>query len=87
MHIANAYNVPLIAIFGPGNINKNYPKSNNSSVARIPLPCSPCIGLFYSGFKTEESALKLCPYELACMHNIKPEMIWNMIQSNFNIND
>ena len=43
--------------------------------------------LFYSGFKTEESALKLCPYELACMHNIKPEMIWNMIQSNFNIND
>ncbi len=85
MHIANAFNTPLIAIFGPGNLIKNYPKSEKSNVARIPLPCSPCIGTFYSGFKSEKDALALCPYELACMRNIKPQMIWKIAELNFNM--
>ena len=85
MHIADAYNRPLIALFGPGNLVKNYPKSKLSQVASISMACSPCMGRFYSGFKSEAEALEKCPYDIACMKNLAPEMIWNMIESTIRI--
>lgn len=42
MHIASAFNLPLIALFGPGVPDVFYPKSTNAVVLHHVLECNPC---------------------------------------------
>lgn len=42
MHIAAAFNVPVVAIFGPANPVRTGPYGEIHRVVRLELPCSPC---------------------------------------------
>jgi len=42
MHIADALNIPLIALFGPTLITKNRPINENSNVLVNTMTCQPC---------------------------------------------
>lgn len=43
MHIASAFNLPLIALFGPTRPHKTGPLNKNSRVLYHPVPCAPCL--------------------------------------------
>ncbi len=42
MHLATAYNIPVIAIYGPSQYIKSSPYGRNNIIIRHDLPCSPC---------------------------------------------
>ena len=42
MHLAAAVGTPLIALFGPGNVDRCAPRTENSIVIRSPASCVPC---------------------------------------------
>ncbi len=42
LHIASAFNVPLVALYGPGVPNVFYPKGKNAIVLHHVLSCNPC---------------------------------------------
>ena len=63
MHIAAAFNIPLVAIFGPTDHVVTGPMSNNAKIVRRDIHCSPCL--------KEE-----CPSDHKCMLSIKPEEVW-----------
>lgn len=42
LHIASAFNVPLVALYGPGVPNVFYPVSKQSKVLHHVLECNPC---------------------------------------------
>jgi len=42
MHVADALQIPLVAIFGPTLVTKNRPVSSTSKVLVGNLPCEPC---------------------------------------------
>ncbi len=42
MHIASAYNTPMVAIFGPTDYKETSPYSRRSKIVTKNLPCSPC---------------------------------------------
>ena len=63
MHIAAAFNVPIIAIFGPTDYKETSPFSKNYKIVTKDLECSPCM-------KRE------CPLKThECMKSIKAEDI------------
>lgn len=41
-HLARAVGTPVIAVFGPGNLQKWGPKGERDRVVTLNLPCSPC---------------------------------------------
>jgi heptosyltransferase-2 len=43
MHIAAAYNVPIVAIFGPTNYKETSPWSKNYKIVTKELECAPCM--------------------------------------------
>jgi len=43
MHIAAAYNVPIVAIFGPTNYKETSPWSKNYKIVTKDLECAPCM--------------------------------------------
>lgn len=57
MHIAAAFNVPLVAIFGSTDHRTTYPFSDNSIVVREDVECAPCL-------KRE------CPTDHRCMKEV-----------------
>jgi heptosyltransferase-2 len=42
MHLATAFNIPVIAIYGPSQYIKSSPYGRNHIIIRHDLPCSPC---------------------------------------------
>lgn len=42
LHLAAAMGTPIVALFGPGEVQKWYPYSKNSVVVRKEVDCSPC---------------------------------------------
>ncbi len=54
MHIAAAFNVPLVAIFGPTDQTTTSPFSDLSVVVRQEMECAPCL-------------LRKCPTDHSCM--------------------
>jgi len=68
MHIAAAYNVPIVAVFGPTNYKETSPWSNNYKIVTKDLECAPCM-------KRE------CPLgHHNCMKEIKAEDVLNAIK-------
>jgi heptosyltransferase-2 len=62
MHIAEAFGVPLVAIFGPTDPRVTAPFENDGTLVRHPVECSPCF-------------LRECPIDHRCMQGITVEMV------------
>lgn len=62
MHLAAAFAVPLVAIFGSTDHSTTYPLSDTALVVRESVDCAPCM-------KRE------CPTDHICMKSVMPEMV------------
>ncbi len=68
MHIAAALQVPLVAVYGSTDPGHTPPLSDNHSIARLGLECSPC-------FERE------CPLQhLDCLNKLLPESVIEMAE-------
>jgi len=63
MHIAAAFGVPLVAIFGPTDPRTTSPLGDQSMLLRKPVECSPCL-------------LRECPIDHRCMIRITVEEVF-----------
>ena len=63
MHIAAAFNIPMVAVFGPTDHVITRPVSNNARIVRHGVSCSPCLK-------------EVCPADHRCMLSIEPEEVW-----------
>ncbi|QCD52063.1 lipopolysaccharide heptosyltransferase II [Campylobacter sp. RM16192] len=72
MHIAAAYKVPTIAIFGPTKFKETSPWHNDKAhILHLNLKCAPCMK-------------RVCPIGThECMKELKPQMIIEAIRKNF----
>src|SRR5881296_3411458 len=62
MHIATAFGVPTVAIFGPTDPLTTSPFGSGHELVRHPVDCSPCL-------------LRECPIDHRCMQGISVEMV------------
>jgi len=63
MHIAAAFDTPLVAVFGPTDHVRTRPVSRNARIITHSVECSPCL-------KVE------CPSDHRCMLSIEPQEVW-----------
>lgn len=68
MHLANALQTPVVAIFGPTDPQRTRPYQEPAVVLKKEVPCWPC---FY----------KKCPYGHQCMTQITPEEVVQACQA------
>jgi heptosyltransferase-2 len=57
MHVAAAFGVPIVALFGSTDPTTTSPLSDNVRIVRKPVPCAPCLK-------------RRCPTDHACMASI-----------------
>src|SRR5438132_5010789 len=62
MHIATAFGVPTVAIFGPTDPATTSPFGSRHELVRHSVDCSPCL-------------LRECPIDHRCMQGISVEMV------------
>lgn len=62
MHIAAAFDIPLVAIFGPTNHVGTAPYSKKSLIVRNEAPCAPC-------------KLRVCTTDHLCMDSVQIEQV------------
>jgi heptosyltransferase-2 len=67
MHLANALQVPVVAIFGPTDPRITGPYQNPAKVLKSQVLCWPC-------------SYRECPFEHQCMTQITPEMAYEECQ-------
>jgi heptosyltransferase-2 len=67
MHVAAAFHVPLVAIFGPTNHMTTGPMSKNATIVRHSIECSPCLK-------------ETCPLDHRCMLSIEPDEVWDAME-------
>jgi heptosyltransferase-2 len=60
MHVAAAFDVPIVAVFGPTDHTTTSPWSESCRIVRKPTECAPCL-------------LRQCPTDHRCMRAIFPE--------------
>ncbi|MBI3808953.1 MAG: lipopolysaccharide heptosyltransferase II [Nitrospirae bacterium] len=63
MHVAAAFGVPLVAIFGPTNPVTTAPYGPGHELVRHPVECSPCL-------------LRECPIDHRCMQGIGVDTVY-----------
>jgi heptosyltransferase-2 len=63
MHIAAAFNVPTVALFGPTDFEETSPIGERHALVRHPVECSPCL-------------LRECPIDHRCMTRISSEEVY-----------
>lgn len=66
MHVAGAFGVPQVAIFGPTDPYATYPPNVLGSVVHEPVACSPC-------FKRH------CPIGHDCMVGVEADRVWQRL--------
>jgi len=71
MHIAAAFNVPLVAIFGSTDHTGTSPYSKNAVVVRNKVECAPC-------------KLRECPTDHRCMKSVTEEDVTNAAKTLLN---
>ena len=79
MHIGDAMNKKLIALFGPTDMRKNDVKGKNSKIMSINLNCSPCLkGWSFPGSVAlnEKQAAERCGFNFECMNSITPSDVF-----------
>lgn len=65
MHMAAAFNRPLVAIFGPTNADRTGPYQRSDAVVRLDLDCAPCY----------LRHLHQCRFEHACMERMDVQRV------------
>lgn len=65
MHIAAAFGVPVVAVFGPTDARTTAPFGDQHTMVRRPVECSPCL-------------LRACPIDHRCMTRITVEDVYNV---------
>lgn len=60
MHVAAAFDIPIVAVFGPTDHTTTSPWSQKCRIVRKPTDCAPCL-------------LRQCPTDHRCMRAILPE--------------
>ncbi|MBW1714243.1 MAG: lipopolysaccharide heptosyltransferase II [Deltaproteobacteria bacterium] len=68
MHIAAAFDTPLVAVFGPTDHMRTSPVSRNARIVRHSVECSPCLK-------------EVCPSDHRCMLSIEPEEVWDQMEA------
>ena len=70
MHIAAAFKIPSVAVFGPTRFDETSPYGNkNAKIVHLNLPCMPCMK-------------RICPLKThECMKNLTPKMLLEAINS------
>jgi heptosyltransferase-2 len=63
MHIAAAFGVPVVAVFGPTDWRTTAPFGQEQSVVREPVDCAPCL-------------LRECPIDHRCMTRVSVERVY-----------
>ena len=63
MHVAAAFNVPLVAIFGPTDWQTTSPFGVDAKLVRQPVSCSPCL-------------LRECPIDHRCMTGVTVDQVY-----------
>lgn len=63
MHIASAFQVPVVAIFGPTDWRTTSPFGSAHAVVRQPVDCAPCL-------------LRECPIDHRCMTRVTVEQVY-----------
>jgi heptosyltransferase-2 len=63
-HIAAAFDVPVITIFGPTHPEWTEIYFDKERKISVPVPCGPC-------------QLKKCPLDHRCMTRVTPSMVFN----------
>jgi len=62
MHIAAAFGVPIVAVFGPTDHTTTSPLAGNCRIVRSPVDCAPCL-------------LRECPTDHRCMTRVTAEEV------------
>ena len=62
MHVAAAFGVPVVAVFGPTDWRTTAPFGDSRAVVRTPVDCSPCL-------------LRECPIDHRCMTRVTVEQV------------
>ena len=63
MHIASAFQVPVVAIFGPTDWRTTSPFGNAHAIVRQPVDCAPCL-------------LRECPIDHRCMTRVTVDQVY-----------
>jgi heptosyltransferase II len=63
MHIAAAFGVPVVAVFGPTDFRTTSPVGEAHQIVREPVECSPCL-------------LRECPIDHRCMTRVAVEQVY-----------
>ena len=63
MHIASAFKVPVVAIFGPTDWRTTSPFGDAHAIVRQPVDCAPCL-------------LRECPIDHRCMTRVSVEQVY-----------
>ena len=63
MHIASAFQVPLVAIFGPTDWRTTSPFGSAHAIVRQPVDCAPCM-------------LRECPIDHRCMTRVSVDQVY-----------
>jgi len=67
MHVAAAFNVPIVAIFGSTDPVATGPMSRNARIVRHGMDCGPCLK-------------EVCPSNHRCMLSIQPDEVWEEME-------
>ncbi len=70
MHIATAFNVPTVAVFGPTDWQTTAPFGSSARLVRQAVPCAPCL-------------LRECPIDHRCMTGVTVEDVTQAAQEHF----
>jgi len=68
MHVAAAFNVPIVAIFGPTNHTTTSPFTDSYRIVRHDVECAPCM-------------LRECPIDHRCMDRVTVDDVVEAVQS------
>jgi heptosyltransferase-2 len=63
MHMAAAFAVPVVAVFGPTDWKTTAPYGQEASIVRQPVDCAPCL-------------LRECPIDHRCMTGVTVDMVY-----------
>ena len=63
MHIAAAFGVPVVAVFGPTDWRTTSPYGQEQSIVREPVDCAPCF-------------LRACPIDHRCMTRVSSDRVY-----------
>ena len=74
MHIAAAFQVPIVAIFGPTDHTTTYPWCDNYRIVRADVDCAPC-------------CKRKCPTDHRCMTGVTVDDVVKAINELFPINE